>query len=253
MPIWFNKYLKTKFDADISSAGFNVLKDFFPGGQCINLNPNMTGLTLQKTKKLQRILDKIPQELVNFIERSDFKCTVISPRQVVHINNHDSFVPNLGSNQIYKNLISKIFKPPVGTIRWKAELAVSDQQLKTAFTFAKRCSSLIFNQAFQYKITTQILPTNKYLNRYQVKDSDLCSRCLERTDTVYHNLWQCSRLTPYLSACLEILRSECNLVDEIINAENYLFGLTGLNREGINNFLLELKNIFSMTGMLILK
>ena len=30
IPIWFNTFLKTKFDAEISNAGFNFVKDLFP-------------------------------------------------------------------------------------------------------------------------------------------------------------------------------------------------------------------------------
>ena len=131
MPIWFNKHLKTKFDADISNAGFNFLKDFFPECHSIDLNRNRSGLTLQKTRKMQRIIAKIPQEWVNSIENSEVICTVVSPHHVVNLNGQDCFVQHLGSHQIYKMLISKLIKPPIGTVRWKAELAISDQQLKT--------------------------------------------------------------------------------------------------------------------------
>ena len=158
----------------------------------------------------------------------------------LHYNETDYFLQNSGSDIIYKNLISNLIKPPIGVSRWREVIDLSDQQIKTAFTFARMCSSSVFDHAFQYKIVVQILPTGKYLHRYQVNDSDLCSRCLRCTDTVFHNLYQCSRLTPYLSACLEYLRVECNVVD-LITSENYLFGFTGSEREGLNHILLELK------------
>ena len=241
IPIWFNKYLQTKFDVDISRAGFNYLKDFYPGGHQIDFNLNRPGLVPNKMRKLRKILGKIPQDWRNRIESSPVTSTVVTPRQAVNLNDQDWFVQHLGSDRIYKILTSSLIKPPTGVLRWRAELILlSEQQLKTALTFAKMCSSSIFDQVFQYKIVTQILPTNKYLNRYKIKDSDLCSRCFERTDTVYHNLWQCSRLTSYLSACFDFLRSECNLED-VINHENYLFGFTGVSREGINHILLEFK------------
>ena len=244
IPIWFNKYLQTKFDVDISRAGFNYLKDFYPGGHQIDLNLNRPGLSPTKMRKLQKILGKIPQELGNRIESSPATSTVVSPRQVINLNDQDCFIQHLGSDRTYKILTSDLIKPPTGVLRWRAEqILLSEQQLKTAFTFAKLCSSSTFDQVFQYKIVTQILPTNKYLNRYKIKDSDLCGKCFESTDTVYHNLWQCSRLTSYLSACFDFLKLECNLED-LINYENYLFGFTGVNREGINHILLELKKHF---------
>ena len=128
----------------------------------------------------------------------------------------------MGTDRIYQTLISSIKKLPIGVLRWREELTLTEQQLRTSLTFAKLCSSSVFDQVFQYKIVTQILPTNKYLNRYQIVDSDLCSRCLATTDTAYHNLWLYDRLALYLSTCFEFLREECNLVDTI-TGDKYLY------------------------------
>ena len=183
----------------------------------------------------------MPQDWVNCIENSTLS-TVVNPCQTINLHGGDNFLQYMGSEKIYKILIDKSIRIPIGVVRWRTELALSVNQLKTAFTFAKLCSSSIFDCVFQYKIVTQILPTQKYLHRYKVEESELCLRCFECADSVYHNLWQCSRLTSYLSACFVFLRSECNQVDEI-TAENYLFGFIELNRVGINHVLLELKKL----------
>ena len=39
-PIWFNKILNTKFDPDISQAGFNFIKDLLPNNQPLIDNYN---------------------------------------------------------------------------------------------------------------------------------------------------------------------------------------------------------------------
>ena len=153
---------------------------------------------------------------------------------------NDYFIQHMGTDRIYQTLISSIKKVPIGVLRWREQLTLTEQQLRTSLTFAKLCSSSVFDQVFQYKIVTQILPTNKYLKRYQIEDSDLCSRCLETVDTVHHNLWLCDRLTSYLSTCFEFLKDECNLVDTI-TVEKYLFGFGGMKMKGINHILLELK------------
>ena len=57
----------------------------------------------------------------------------------------------------------------------------------------------VFDQVFQYKILTKILPTNKYLKQYRVLDSDLCSRCRNSQDTIVHATMLCQSLVPYLS------------------------------------------------------
>ena len=201
---------------------------------------NKPQINHNKIRKLKSIIDKIPQFWKDCIKSSAATCTVESPRPVVNFKDNDCFVCLFDSNQLYRILTSNLLKIPTGVVRWRADLLLSEQQLKTALTFTKICSSSVFDKVFQYKIVTQILPTNKYLHRYQIKESELCSRCLLCADTIYHNLWQCSRLTPYLTACFDFLTVECNLVD-IINAENFLFGFIGSKREGINHVLLELK------------
>jgi uncharacterized protein (DUF3820 family) len=129
---------------------------------------NMPQLMQNKTRKIQGILNKIPDNWLNCIESSRVMNTVIYPRQVVSCDNTDIYLQNLGSGGIYKILISKLVKMPIGVSRWREIIDLPDQQLKTAFTFAKLCTNSVFDQVFQYKIVTQILPTGKYLQRYQI-------------------------------------------------------------------------------------
>ena len=240
IPLWYNKHLKTKFDVDISRAGFNSLKDLYPNGQMVDLNINSRGLSVHKIRKINKLFENMPEGWVNCITNFSVRPTVLTPSQVVNYCGADHYLQQLGTDRVYNILISKMIKVPTGVTRWRAELVLSEEQLKTSLRFARKCSSLVFDHVFQYKIVTPILPTKKYLHRYLIADSDLCTRCSEFADTVYHNLWQCSRLSLYLTACFDFLRNDCNLVDTI-NAENYLFGFMGQKREGLNQILLELK------------
>ena len=240
IPIWFNRHLKTKFDVDISRAGFNFLKDLYPNGQLENFIQNRHGLLPSKLRKLGKIIENMPEEWSTCIANTAVRPTVVLPCPVVNYCETDYPVQQLGTDRMYKILISNIVKVPTGVTRWRLDTVLSDSQLKTSLTFARVCSSSVFDHVFQYKIVTQILPTRKYLHRYLIEDSDLCARCSECADTVYHRMWQCSRLGLYLTTCFDFLRDDCNLVDTI-TVENYLFGFMGLKREGINHILLELK------------
>jgi hypothetical protein len=60
IPIWFNKYLKTKFDSDISRAGFNSIKECFPCGQKLDSNANRPNLRPPKIRKIETIIENIP-------------------------------------------------------------------------------------------------------------------------------------------------------------------------------------------------
>ena len=238
IPIWFNSALNTKFDVTLSRAGFNYLKDFFPEGRLIDLQQNRPQLVQNKIRKLMGILNKIPERWLNCVESSQGLNTVVSPRQVVSYKNTDYFMQNLGSDKLYNLLISNLVKLPVGVSRWREIVDLPDQQLKTAFTFARLYLS-VFDQVFQYQIVTQILPTGKYLHRYQIRDSDQCTRCLQCVDTVYHSTWQCSRLTSYISAGLEFVQRNTHVDNITVN--NYLFGYGGSENAALNHVLLELK------------
>ena len=83
-------------------------------------------------------------------------------------------------------------------MHWVEEYDLTETDIKTGFIFARKCSKYTFDHAFQYKIMTQILPTNVYLSRYRVVDSNLCSKCDAMPDTIQHCLMQCQLLVPFV-------------------------------------------------------
>ena len=85
---------------------------------------------------------------------------------------------------------------------------------------------------------TQILPTNKYLARYQVRDSDICSKCHVVTDTVSHSLWSCKLVVPYVDKFIDFLKQNCN-VQENVGMVEYIFGMK--SNLALNHIFLEFK------------
>ena len=150
----------------------------------------------------------------------------------------DMFFKDITSIQIYKKVIEKKIRPPVGVLRWVEDFNVNDSKIVTGFTFAQECSKSTFDQVFQYKIMTQILPTNQYLARYRVRDSDICSKCKLVTDSVSHSLWSCQLLVPYVDKFLEFLRQKCKF-QENIGIIEYIFGVK--SNEALNHIFLEFK------------
>ena len=87
MPLWFNRFINTKFDEDISKAGYNYVKDIFPGGTIIEVNNFVVqGLRPNKKRKLISIIQSFPKYLLNCITKQDIKCTVIYPFQTINVN-----------------------------------------------------------------------------------------------------------------------------------------------------------------------
>ena len=166
----------------------------------------------------------------------------VTPNQTVNLNGTNFYMKSLPRVQIYKQLITHKTRLPAGLLRWRDEIELSDNEIKIAFTFARLCSKSVFDHIFQYKIVTQILPTSKYLKRYQVLDSDICRRCDQTQDTVLHNLWHCALIVPYMAKIFELLKSDCK-IEQNITLKTYLFGFD--NALGLNHILLELKKEIS--------
>ena len=137
--------MKTKFDVDISCASFNFLKDLYPNGQLEIFIQNRHGLLPSKLRKLDKIVENMPEEWVNCIANTVVRSTAVLPCQVVNYCETDYPVQQLGTDRMYKILISNIVKVPTGVTRWRLDIVLSDRQSKTRLTFARVCSSLVFD------------------------------------------------------------------------------------------------------------
>ena len=108
---------------------------------------------------------------------------MIYPYLKVSFKNQDKVVNKMDSKELYYILIANKIRNPKGLLDWCWELEVSEQQIKTSLTFAFKCSLSTKDRVFQYKISTNILPTNEYLKRYKIKDSDQRDSCDLECDT----------------------------------------------------------------------
>ena len=221
VPIWFNRFLNTKFDAEISNAGFNFIKDLFPENKpLIHFN----GLRNVKIRKLRNIKDKIPQVWQDKIINTSSCFITVIPQQKINLHGNDNFFKETTSVQIYKKLIEKKIRPPAGLVHWLEDFDLNEPEILTGFTFAFECSKNTFDQAFQYKIMTQILPTNLYLSRYRIRDSNICSKCDLFPDTVSHSIYSCPLVVPYVDKFLEFLKQTCR-VQANVGIIEYIFGV----------------------------
>ena len=100
IPIWFNVILKTKFDIEISRAGFNFVKDLFPENQQLT---NFNGLRNLKIRKLRNIVDRIPQVWRDKIENSRIIFTTVIPHQKINLQKMINFLRTLSPNKSTKN------------------------------------------------------------------------------------------------------------------------------------------------------
>jgi hypothetical protein len=87
IPICYNAELNTKFNIELSKAGFNFIKDLFPNTELLSLNePIVTQLRPVKRRQLIQIILRIPEWLGNEIENSPTLCRAVLPSQTINLN-----------------------------------------------------------------------------------------------------------------------------------------------------------------------
>ena len=234
-PIWFNRVLNTKFDLEISEAGFNYLKDLFPENLIVN---NFNGLRNVKIRKIRTFINNVPQSWIIKILQAPIKQLAVIPRQIVNLQGQSQVLKLVTSDKVYNKLVEVKFRPPTGLRHWLEEFDLVESDISVGFTHAKKSSKSSFDHAFQYKIMTQILPTNQYLARYRVRDSNICDKCHVSTDTILHCLWQCQIVVPFLDKISNFLKEQCNL-QENLDCKQYFFGFK--NNAALNHIVIELK------------
>ena len=57
---------------------------------------------------------------------------------------------------------------------------------------------------------TNILPTNKYLKRYKIKDSDQCDNCNIECDTILHRLYECDKTNRLVEQVISTMQTKCS-------------------------------------------
>ena len=112
-PIRFNKILNTKFDPEISKAGFNYFKDLFPENRPVN---NFNELRNGKIRKIRTMIYRVPQTLLLKIIKMPPKCIAVIPRLIVNINEKGQCLAFIPSDTIYEKLIESKIKPPTGYV-----------------------------------------------------------------------------------------------------------------------------------------
>ena len=129
---------------------------------------------------------------------------------------HVTTLKTCPSRQLYSFLISEKVVLARGVLHWCQELMLSDEQIKFCFSFARKCTKNVFKQVFQHKIGLNLTPTNEYLHRYRVLDSNSCDKCEEgELDVITHCLWECSSLQPFLRKILKNIKDWTGRIEDI--------------------------------------
>ena len=102
---------------------------------------------------------------------------------------------------MYIALIEGLRQLPIGFERWCLEQYLDIDQIAKYFGFAQKATTNVFTRCFQYKILTNILPTQEYLFKYRAPgvENNHCKRCKIERDTIEHCLYECECIQDFLA------------------------------------------------------
>ena len=101
VPIWYNKMLGTRFCPNLSSLGFNYLRDiYYFKGQ------NHENMTQKNVSELRKLRAKINPNLVQELDKNRDKPNIIYPFQIIRAHNCDKMLFNMTSRDVDEMLIS---------------------------------------------------------------------------------------------------------------------------------------------------
>ena len=203
IPIWHNSYLKVNHKSiyikSWSEKGIKFVHDF--------LDEN--GHILQKFEFERKFgLDTICVMQFNsfysafssFLRRFDYKTdnfvTMTSPYIPCHLK--CLFNINEKCTRIIYKLLTNKYILPTGIIKWNQKLGhildndIDNSVFKACFKITNDSST----QWLQYRILHRILPTNSYLKKIKVKESDACSFCNAASEDLTHVFFECPKVLP---------------------------------------------------------
>ena len=73
-----------------------------------------------------------------------------------------------------------------------------------------KSTNVVSLQSFQYKYVNRIIPTNKYLYKCKLTNSNLCVFCQEYIETQEHLFWECRIIQETWSQLKRLLESNYN-------------------------------------------
>ena len=145
---------------------------------------------------------------------------------------------------LYTKQLNIKTKPEIKSeTKWKYLLNNSDIKWTLVYiqTFKSTIDTRIRN--FQYKYIMRIIPTNKYLFKMKISNTNLCDFCCMHVETIEHLFWECHHAQILWNRLSHFLYSKGLYVR--FNIENVSFGIMQKSlKDNVINFVIYLMKFF---------
>ena len=105
-PIWYNKFLNTRFDCDLVKKGFIFIKDIVTKGEVLN-SESIKNLNISNKfkKKILKICEKLPLNSKNILFENRNLTSIPFPQTTLKIGQINKYLKDLSSKTFYNLLI----------------------------------------------------------------------------------------------------------------------------------------------------
>ena len=196
--IWNNRFIlignRSVYYAKFEEAGFHTIYDFFDVNGEIK-KPDLLGRYKFSGIDIIRwygLIDAIPKQWRDMIHNEG----IFGPSSIdvgVTLVNGTTPTPliKLRSRDVYSRFIDDIKKEPVSQSSLKRLYNLSDSDCSDIFILPFKTTLNSKLRWFQYRIIHNILPTNAWLFKINLKDVDVCTFCHKEKETITHIFANC--------------------------------------------------------------
>jgi hypothetical protein len=165
---------------------------------------NLSDMPIQNNIAYKKVLSQLPNGIEQTIGRNDIDSdtaeTVLSKLQVA------------GSKAMYTLCVQSVKKPPDRVVhRWEIDLIhpFDDWQHKSACNYQLSMETKL--QTFIFKLFHRILPTEEFLYKVGLSDTDICRLCEENIETLLHYMCSCPVIVQFWQDVVNWLENKMDI------------------------------------------
>ncbi len=198
--IWNNKFIlinnKSVYYAKFQEAGFHTIYDFFEDENTIKDISGFNNFTRVDQMKYYGLISAIPKQWRKMIRENGLK---YHDKLEYGINLLNGFTPldKIISKNVYLWYIEHGSIEPVSQHYFKRVFNMSDVECSNLFLLPFKATLDTKLRWFQYRVVHNILPTNVWLKKIGIINSDLCTFCQSDKETVKHLFVECNKVTDF--------------------------------------------------------
>lgn len=130
---------------------------------------------------------------------------------------------------------------PTAQQKWQAEIETDDINMhdidwKAVYAMPYKCTIDVKSQYFQYRFIHKILPSNEFLFKIGIVESDKCTFCGVEKETIKHVMWSCDKISSFWKEVIKWLE-DLN-IEVTLSFNNVCFGVYNRSQTNFINMIL---------------